>query len=108
MSIPMTSSLNWTGFKMKVKQLLIKRQESYESDAGQFRGMVSLIGDQGEQSLTLSPASLSKIFEVLREDATNKAKMQAKLAAFALKDAADEPLLLEQTIQVPGGEDDAF
>ena len=83
---------------MKVKQLLVKRQESYEQDAGQFRGMVSLVGDQGEQSLTLSPASISKIFEVIREDATAKAKLQAKMVTGALQDAADEPLLLEQTV----------
>lgn len=80
---------------MKVKQLLIKRQESYESDAGQLKGIVSLIGDEGEQSLVLSPGSLSRIFNIVKDDAAAKARAQAAQTASALQAASDEPLLLE-------------
>ena len=79
---------------MKVTRLEIKRQESYETDAGQLKGIVTLTGAAGVQSLVLSPGSLSRIFEVIREDAVAQAKMQAKAADRALQDAADEPLLL--------------
>ena len=79
---------------MKVTRLEIKRQESYETDAGQLKGIVTLTGAAGQQSLVLSPGSLSRIFEVIREDAVAQAKMQAKAADRALQDAADEPMLL--------------
>lgn len=79
---------------MKVTRLEIKRQESYESDAGQLKGIVTLTGTAGQQSLVLSPGSISRIFEVIKEDAVAQAKMQAKAADRALQDAVDEPLLL--------------
>ena len=79
---------------MKVTRLEIKRQESYETDAGQLKGIVTLTGAAGQQSLVLSPGSISRIFEVIKEDAVAQAKMQAKAADRALQDAADEPMLL--------------
>lgn len=79
---------------MKVTRLEIKRQESYETDAGQLKGIVTLTGSAGQQSLVLSPGSIARIFEVIREDALAQARMQAKAADRALQDAADEPLLL--------------
>ena len=83
---------------MKVKTLVIKRQESYESDPNQLKGVVCLVGDQGEQTLPLSSQSISRIFEVIREDAVAKAKLQAKMVSNAVQEAADEPLLLEQVV----------
>ena len=79
---------------MKVTELRIKRQESYEPDAGQLKGIVTLTGSAGQQSLVLSPGSVARIFEVIRGDAVAQAKMQAKAADRALQDAADEPLLI--------------
>ena len=79
---------------MKVTRLEIKRQESYEMDAGQLKGIVTLTGAAGMQSLVLSSGSIGRIFEVIKEDAVAQAKMQAKAADRALQDAADEPLLL--------------
>ena len=79
---------------MKVTRLEIKRQESYESDAGQLKGIVTLTGTAGQQSLVLSAGSISRIFEVIKEDAVAQAKAQAKSADRALQEAADEPLLL--------------
>lgn len=79
---------------MKVTRLEIKRQESYESDAGQLKGIVTLTGTAGQQSLVLSPGSISRIFEVIKEDAVAQAKMQAKAADRAMQDAADEPMLI--------------
>lgn len=82
---------------MKIKSLVIKRQESYEADANQLRGVVCLVGDQGEQTIRLSSQSISRIFEMIREDAIGTAKLQAKLVSFAVQEAVDEPLLLEQS-----------
>ena len=79
---------------MKVTRLEIKRQESYESDAGQLKGIVTLTGTAGQQSLVLSAGSISRIFEVIKEDAVAQAKAQANSADRALQEAADEPLLL--------------
>ena len=79
---------------MKVTRLEIKRQESYESDAGQLKGIVTLTGTAGQQSLVLSPGSISRIFEVIKEDAVTQAKMQAKAADRAIQDAVDEPMLI--------------
>ena len=79
---------------MKVTRLEIKRQESYESDAGQLKGIVTLTGSAGQQSLVLSAGSISRIFEVIKEDAVAQAKAQAKSADRALQEAADEPLLI--------------
>lgn len=79
---------------MKVTRLEIKRQESYESDAGQLKGIVTLTGTAGQQSLVLSAGSISRIFEVIKEDAVMQAKTQAKSADRALQEAADEPLLI--------------
>lgn len=80
---------------MKVTQLEIKRQESYQPDPGQLKGIVTLTGDAGQQSLVLSAGSISRIFEVIREDAVAQARAQAKSADRALQEAVDEPLLLD-------------
>lgn len=80
---------------MKVTRLEIKCQESYQPDPGQLKGIVTLTGDAGQQSLVLSAGSISRIFEVIREDAVAQAKAQAKSADRALQEAADEPLLLD-------------
>lgn len=79
---------------MKVTRLEIKRQESYESDAGQLKGIVTLTGTAGQQSLVLSAGSISRIFEVIKKDAVAQAKVQAESADRALQEAADEPLLI--------------
>ena len=79
---------------MQVTRLEIKRQESYEPDAGQLKGIVTLTGTAGKQSLVLSAGSISRIFEVIKEDALAQARVQAKSADRALQEAADEPLLL--------------
>ena len=79
---------------MQVTRLEIKRQESYEPDPGQLKGIVTLPGAAGKQALVLSAGSISRIFEVIKEDAVAQAKVQAKSADRALQDAADEPLLL--------------
>ena len=79
---------------MQVTRLEIKRQESYEPDAGQLKGIVTLTGPAGKQSLVLSAGSISRIFEVIKEDAVAQAKVQARSADRALQEAADEPLLI--------------
>ena len=79
---------------MQVTRLEIKRQESYEPDAGQLKGIVTLTGPAGQQSLVLSAGSISRIFEVIKEDALAQAKAQARSADRALQEAADEPLLI--------------
>lgn len=82
---------------MRVTRLEIKRQESYEPDAGQLKGIVTLTGGAGQQSLALSPGAVSRIFEVIKDDVVRKARQQAELTGPAIQDAADEPMLLESS-----------
>ena len=79
---------------MKITELRIKRQESYESDAGQLKGIVTLTGANGQQTLVLSSGSISRIFEIIKEDVISQAKLQAKFTERAVQEAIDEPLLL--------------
>lgn len=79
---------------MKVTELRIKRQESYETDAGQLKGLVTLVDPSGQQTLVLSNGSVGRIFEIIKEDVITQSKLQAKLAERAVQEAADEPLLI--------------
>lgn len=80
---------------MKVVKLEIRRQESYEKDAGQLKGLVTLQDDMGQQSVVLSAGAMSRLFGVIAEEVSTRARLQAGQVKQALQDAQDEPLLLE-------------
>lgn len=85
---------------MRVTELLIRRQASYEADAGQLRGIVTLAGELGQQTVVLSPGSISRIFEIIKTDIAVKARRQADLSGVAVQEATDEvTLLLESEVK---------
>ena len=84
---------------MKITSLQIKRQESYEQDAGQLRGLVTLTGPSGSQSLVLSPSAVVKIFDVIAQEVRTTAAVNAQHVKSAFEDVKAEGLLLEHTIE---------
>jgi hypothetical protein len=83
---------------MKVTNLEIAIAASYESNAGQYVGLVELTGFHGKQIVTLSPGSIAKVFEVIREQVAVTAKAAAREVPAAMQDAADSVGLLTATI----------
>lgn len=81
---------------MQVKELQIRKQESYQPDAGRFRGTVTLSDERSTTEIQLSSRSISRIFQVIREDAASEALRCASATPRALEDAEIAPLLLEQ------------
>ena len=82
---------------MQVKSINIKIQESYQADAGQYKGKVEMADERSSQTLDLSPATLSRIFQVIREDAKSEAMRMASATHRAVEDAEHAPLLIEQS-----------
>lgn len=76
---------------MKIKELVIRRTESYQTPASALVGTVTLI-DEGQSSstLVLSPQTLVKIFNVINADLQAKARAQATATLTAADDAAGE------------------
>jgi hypothetical protein len=82
---------------MKVTRLEVKRQESYEPDAGQFKGIVTLTGSSGQQTVVLSNQGLARIFGVIAQEVTDTARKAAAEVKRGMEDAMNEPLLLDAT-----------
>jgi len=80
---------------MKVTRLEIKRQESYETDAGQLKGIVTLTGPAGQQTVVLSNSSIARIFGVITQEVTDSARKAAAEVKRGMEDAMNEPLLVE-------------
>lgn len=80
---------------MKVTRLEIKRQESYETDAGQLKGIVTLTGPQGQQTVVLSNQGLARIFGVIAQEVQDSARKSAAEVKRGMEDAMNEPLLVQ-------------
>ena len=79
---------------MQVAKLTIKKQESYESNAGQLVGAVVLEGPTGKQEIVLSAMAMSRIFGVIAEELIDRSRSNAKMVRNAVEEAIHEPLLL--------------
>lgn len=92
---------------MKVTELRIIRKASYEEEAGQLVGTVTLVGTNGSQMVRLSNKALSDIFAVITNDITATAVSNARGVKRAMDDAATEPTLLTATtISIEGESND--
>ncbi len=80
---------------MRIRELRIKRQESYESNPHQLLGAVTLESATGVQQYNLSNASIAEIFRVIKADVISTARQSANATSRALDDAAQEPLLID-------------
>lgn len=80
---------------MKVKEIQIRLQESYQPDAGQYRGTVTLADDNSSQEIRISSRGLTNIFRVIKEDVAAEAMRIASATPNALSEAEHTPLLIE-------------
>jgi hypothetical protein len=85
---------------MFVTKLTIKKQESYETDAGQLRGSVVLEGPTGKQEVVLSAAAMSRCFGVIAQEIIDRSRSNAQMTKNAMDEAIHEPLLAGSA-QVP-------
>jgi len=89
---------------MKFEELTIDRSPSYETPGGGLRGKLKVSGPQGEQTVVLSVTMLSRIIELVAEEAGRSAARNAKAVPRALRDAADEPALIEAAANLELGD----
>lgn len=82
---------------MQITTLTIRKQESYEKNAGQLCGSVVLEGATGKQEITLSASAMSRIFGVIAEELIDRSRNNAKMTKNAVEEAIHTPLLLEAT-----------
>ena len=80
---------------MKVQEINIRMQKSYEPDAGQYRGTVTLADESSSQNIRISSRGLTAIFRVIKEDVAAEAMRIASATPNALTEAEHAPLLLE-------------
>lgn len=78
---------------MQVKALQISRTASYETPANTIVGVVELTGEYGEIKARLSSVSISKIFDIIKNDVQETATRNSQAVSRALEDAAAEPFL---------------
>lgn len=89
---------------MKLTQLAIKRNESWETPAGQLAGFVHLVGDRGEQRITLSPSAIARILGQISAEVGRTARNQAAQVESAVQETQAELNLIEGdgTLALPG------
>jgi hypothetical protein len=75
---------------MKLRQLQIRRTESYQTPANALVGTVTLVDEGGEQTVTLSSVMLVKICNLLQSHVAQRAQEQALQAGKAMQEAAAE------------------
>ncbi len=80
---------------MFVTSLTIKKQESYEKDAGHLKGTIVLEGDDGKQEIVLSAKALSAILALIKDHVVERAKDNASKTKSGMDEAIHSPLLLE-------------
>lgn len=78
---------------MQVKELQISRTASYDTPANTIVGVVNLTSEYGEQKIRLSSVSISKIFELIKQDVQKTASRNASMVSEAIENGAAEPLL---------------
>lgn len=77
---------------MKVISLEIRRALSYEENAGQLYGVISLAGTEGKQFITLRPGTISRIMTVCREQILCFVNTNVRQTDAAMEAAITEPL----------------
>ena len=80
---------------MKLTQLSIKRNESWEAPAGQLAGFVHLVGDRGEQRVQLSPSAIARILGQISREVGATARTQAAQVESAVQETQAELNLIE-------------
>ncbi len=91
---------------MIVKEIMVRKRESYEEGTGTYKAHLRAEGDDGKIELTLSPGSIRKILEVVKQDASVRAQVMASKVGDAVDDASNELVLSHETnlLEGPFGE----
>ena len=80
---------------MKLTQLQIKRNESWESPSGQLAGFVHLTGETGEQRIQLSPSAIARILGQISTEVGRTARAQAAQVESTVQETQAELNLIE-------------
>ena len=80
---------------MKLTQLVVKRNESWETPAGQLAGFVHLVSETGEQRIQLSPSAIGRILGQISIEVGKTARLQAAQVESAVEETKAELNLLE-------------
>lgn len=80
---------------MKVERLEIRRPDSYETDAGKLKGVLTVKSDTGQQSIVLSALVINRILCLLAAEVGETAKRSAAQVTKAVLDSGQEALLHE-------------
>lgn len=80
---------------MKVQSINIRMGETYEPNAGQYKGIVKMSDGNSTQEVAISARGISAIFRVIKEDIAAESMRIASATPRALDDAERIPLLLE-------------
>jgi hypothetical protein len=78
---------------MFIKNLTVRKHESYESPANQLVGSVVLEGPTGKQEIVLSSMAISRLFRVIAEEVVDSSRSNAKMTKNAVEEAIHAPLL---------------
>jgi hypothetical protein len=80
---------------MKLTQLQIKRNESWETPANTLTGFVHIAGETGEQRINLSPGAIRRIIGQVAGEVAKGAQAQAGNVGDCLEDTQQELALTQ-------------
>lgn len=83
---------------MKVTSLEIKRTPSYDEHPNELRGIVTMTGPYGQQTVVLSNAAICAIFNVIKDEVRVTASNNAEQSDFALNEAKAELRILAHEV----------
>lgn len=82
---------------MQVKALTIKMQESYQNDAGTYKGTVRVADENNAQEISPSAKSIARIFAIIKEGVAAQAMKVAVELPRAIDEVETQPLLIEHS-----------
>ena len=85
---------------MKLMNLTITRNLSYESNPDQLKGIVQFQSDSGKQEITLSPLAILNLLKVIQVECCQVAKSNAKKLPKAFDNLEGEFLLIDHPLQI--------
>lgn len=80
---------------MKLKELIIDRENSYSNEMKPLRGRVVLTGETGIQTVYLSASAMNNLIALVATEVGETAKRQAAIAKASMLQSSEEALLIE-------------
>jgi hypothetical protein len=85
---------------MKLMNLTITRNLSYESNPDQLKGIVQFQASNGKVETTLSPIAILNLLKVIQTECCQVAKSNAKELPKAFDNLEGELLLIDHPLQI--------